>query len=458
MTYDQFQRYSVLKLFLDFFYSQRKALVLDIGGLSPVREGHACFLPIKLIFSGRSLSLDPTPCCLADFIQGEGTRLPFKDKTFDVVSALDVIEHISPQKRDAFIEEMCRVSKDSVLLSAPFKNKEIEDVENLLFCQLKKQYGIEHQQLLEHKKYGLPEIDEISQLLTQHMQTGSSFSYGSLKNWLVLQSIKNSFMLAKSSGKIHAFLDKWFAENSMKQEFEHPPSRHFWIYSQDIKPVKLEKGLARLQKALKHTQESLLKIEDFKEFHGALVDYLCQDHISALVVTEGQSDYFTECLNHVLTQKIDNDFEVAIWDITGDERVQNQLQSHFPDVAYFTSDHRDRLLNAWLKVTSRLKGDFLLVLSDEVLLPSNSVAHFYQELNNRPQAGILSPRIDKENQEVVTWEKTWIQSNCLFFRRDGQYQRKWQDSDLTKSNIFKWELTETAGEILYSSQFTVYEK
>lgn len=51
-----------------------------------------------------------------------GEKLPFDDDFFDVLTCIDVIEHVD--KYDALIEEMLRVSKHGVFISTPNKRPE----------------------------------------------------------------------------------------------------------------------------------------------------------------------------------------------------------------------------------------------------------------------------------------------------------------------------------------------
>lgn len=53
----------------------------------------------------------------AKFINGSITALPFKDKSFDLVICLEVLEHLSSPLQG--LKELCRVSKKTVLVSVP---------------------------------------------------------------------------------------------------------------------------------------------------------------------------------------------------------------------------------------------------------------------------------------------------------------------------------------------------
>ena len=52
------------------------------------------------------------PTILRSFsIIGDITNIPFKDQTFDVVTTVDVLEHISPESVSLAIKECARVAK-----------------------------------------------------------------------------------------------------------------------------------------------------------------------------------------------------------------------------------------------------------------------------------------------------------------------------------------------------------
>jgi len=482
-TYDQFQRYSVLREFLNVFYKGKKIKILDVGGVSPDREGKYLWFPVKHVFSGTSFTVDITYCKENDFIQADGCLLPLKTGSFDVVAALDVLEHIPKNKRGEFIKELCLISKSSIVVSAPFQDERIEEVEKLLSEQIKILYGVEHQQLLEHKRCGLPEIESVSQELEKYTVSGVGFYFGSLQNWLFLQTLKNCFMFRRNSGKIHNLLDKWMGAYCLSAEFKPPFSRHFWIYSKEISQENLESGLLTIKKNLKKTMHTGFLLPELKKLNKEISNFYSQESVSAVVVSSEADEALIECLNHLLTQKVDFDLEVAVWDIKGNDEAEKIIKTHFPGVSYYRQKQKQKTASGLLNVVNKLKGDYILLLSEEILLPSDSVNKFYEHLKSSHQFQLFSPKIIQKKVFYRVWlggknpiikvlskrlpnifwrlksdGADWIYSECLFFRREAIFERKMKYNSLSKRNIFLWEKINSEAKIIYEPEVVVYKK
>jgi len=54
---------------------------------------------------------------------GDARALPFKDKSFDTVVMTEVIEHIPPEDRDRVIQELQRVARKIIIISAPSREE-----------------------------------------------------------------------------------------------------------------------------------------------------------------------------------------------------------------------------------------------------------------------------------------------------------------------------------------------
>jgi ubiquinone/menaquinone biosynthesis C-methylase UbiE len=52
----------------------------------------------------------------------DGSRLPFPEASFDIVVSTDTLEHISDKSRGRFLEELKRVTRDTVVLTCPLES------------------------------------------------------------------------------------------------------------------------------------------------------------------------------------------------------------------------------------------------------------------------------------------------------------------------------------------------
>jgi hypothetical protein len=488
-TYDQLQRYSVLREYLEVFYPEGGESVLDVGGVSPDREGLSVWLPVKHVTRGKAgvcFALDRTVCRKGGFIRGDGMRLPFKSRSFDVVAALDVLEHVSQAGREEFLGELCRVARGSVIVSAPFRDRRVEEVEGLLFEQVKRLYGVEHGQLLEHRTRGLPECSSVSLALGRHMKSGLSFGYGSLANWLFLQSVKNVFMFRRNAGRIQELLDKWMTYRARESEFEQPHSRFFWIYSKDIGQADLEEGVLAVKKNLRERRWVECGFEEVAGLNREIVDFFARERVSAVVVASGKGKHIVECLNHLLTQRVDFDLEVVIWDIGRDAAKEKAVKARFPGIKYRVPELRERASGGLLRMASELLGDYILLVSEDILLPLDSVKLFVERMKAEGAVGgegmILTPRVvwkryftpvcggGKFSPKILAAGRLvspfhgfraerarWVYSECLFFRKDALFERKFNGRRLSRRNVFLWKKWGRSP-VLYLADHTVHKR
>src|SRR5207244_8209583 len=74
-------------------------------------------------------------------VQGDGTASPFADGAFDLVLALDVLEHVPAARRSAFLLEIRRVARRALVLSAPFDDPELVRTETRLNAYFRELHG-----------------------------------------------------------------------------------------------------------------------------------------------------------------------------------------------------------------------------------------------------------------------------------------------------------------------------
>lgn len=114
--FHQAARYETVKTAVETMRSKKQHTILEVGSGS--HGNLALYLPDdQITFLDTVLTeeaqRDPR------FVLGDATDLHYPDASFDFVIGLDVLEHIPPKLRDAFLKEVCRVAKHGVFLSFP---------------------------------------------------------------------------------------------------------------------------------------------------------------------------------------------------------------------------------------------------------------------------------------------------------------------------------------------------
>src|SRR5262245_56674765 len=135
---DQFQRYH---------YVQQ--IILAAAGKSILEVGGAHSPLPQLLTEHRVVLLDGKQAPQLDAI-GTGLSLPFRNGAFDVVVSTDVLEHVPPEKREAFVNELLRVASQMVILGFPHNTPEASRADRELFEFVRKNQGVDHSFLSEH--------------------------------------------------------------------------------------------------------------------------------------------------------------------------------------------------------------------------------------------------------------------------------------------------------------------
>lgn len=87
----------------------------------------------------------------------DGDNLPFKDNEFVGVVSVDTLEHVPTDKRIAWLKELYRVARETVIVIAPFGSSGHVKYENSLLNSYKKKGLKAPGYLMEHVHYGLPD-------------------------------------------------------------------------------------------------------------------------------------------------------------------------------------------------------------------------------------------------------------------------------------------------------------
>lgn len=196
MPFDQFGRYHMLREAIEACRAPLGAAsftILDVGGFYEA-DGKPT-LPSRGFLPHDDVTvLDVVPCDLPGYVQGDGAALRFDNASFDFVVSADTLEHIPRPRRAAFWRELLRVARHGVIVLAPFGTAEVETAEALLFAYIEAELHAEHQQLKEHRDYGLPRLDEWLTFLEGEGVPARGYPTGYLHAWLGMMLLKHMLM------------------------------------------------------------------------------------------------------------------------------------------------------------------------------------------------------------------------------------------------------------------------
>ena len=186
LPFDLFQRYRLAGQICDLLQPAR---VLDVGGYLGDESGH---LATSRDFLCPGREADPADEIRStDLRQGDwpthqpalAWAQPFADHSFDLVLSLDVLEHLAQEDRARFLDELDRLSRSWILLSAPFADPAVEAAEELL----RKGLLSAQRFLQEHQELGLPELEGVRRHYQSKGYSVEVIPNGYLPHWKTMQ-------------------------------------------------------------------------------------------------------------------------------------------------------------------------------------------------------------------------------------------------------------------------------
>ena len=212
LPFDQYQRYRLVadtlrNLAATRDSSARRLRVLDVGGRTGLL---AAFTPecdvVSVDLEAPSGRLD------CPFVLGDGAALPFGTETFDAVCALDTLEHVPVEARDAFLGELWRVAHDWVLVVGPYSAPQVKRAEKLLAGFFKHKLRAPHCYLDEHQQLGLPRRTETARAFKQWGGQVTTAGHGQLERWSALMALSMYFdhdpALRPLAAQLYAFYNR----------------------------------------------------------------------------------------------------------------------------------------------------------------------------------------------------------------------------------------------------------
>jgi SAM-dependent methyltransferase len=179
---NRYQRIKRLADYMTGLYADPDLSVLDVGGGDGLLS---MFIP-----DARYVLAEP------DVNGISGTALPFPEKSFTVVVACHVLEHIPQSERPTFLDQLCSHAKRHVLLLNPFFDPDgrarLELIVELTGAQWAK----------EHLACEMPELEDVERFAAERKYGIKSFPNGSKPTSLAYVFLEHYAGLAKRPGEL----------------------------------------------------------------------------------------------------------------------------------------------------------------------------------------------------------------------------------------------------------------
>ena len=102
-------------------------------------------------------------------VRASATSLPFRNNNFDLVVAVDVLEHIDRDKRRQVLHEMVRIAKKFIIINSPV-GREAYLQDKKLQAKHLENFEREHPSLREHLKSGPVIEEEVKKFLLEEAE------------------------------------------------------------------------------------------------------------------------------------------------------------------------------------------------------------------------------------------------------------------------------------------------
>ncbi len=199
--YDRYQRFQAVADLIQELKLGPGMRILDVGSFD---DEFSRFLPKHKIRPWNDKILSTT------------APLPFRDGFFDIVTALDVLEHVPALERSYFIQEISRVSRAALIMSFPVK--EAEETEQFVLNMTGNMW------LAEHREHGLPDPHYVEEILSSLEMDFERHPNACLPSWMAMQ-----LTMHRLREDLKDKVSNYFNRNFYKMENREPAYRAIYV-------------------------------------------------------------------------------------------------------------------------------------------------------------------------------------------------------------------------------------
>lgn len=218
LPFDQYQRYRLVADVVSRLLPGGRGSILDVGGRTALLRKFLPGSPITLV--------DYEPSGERGLVLGDGSRLPFRDSSFDAVTACDTLEHVPAERRDAFVRECARVSRGAIVIAGPYRQERVDEAEELLASFVRNKLGFRHRYLEEHRMRGLPELAAVERALVESGAQVTSIGHANLERWLALMCLELYMDEEPQLRRVARRYFRFYNQGLYTADFSGPHYRH----------------------------------------------------------------------------------------------------------------------------------------------------------------------------------------------------------------------------------------
>ena len=181
IPFDHFQRYATAALAISAL-AKPEASVLEVGANRQRLLGR--FLPKARVLYSDVEPQDPAD----DFVLASATALPFRDRAYDAVVSLDVLEHIPPGLRSLAVGEMARVAARIAVITCPLDTPTTRKAEQQAHDVWRRYFDTPYPWLEEHQEFGLVDPQPVEDALRAAGMAVTRVGHGDARLWTSLMA------------------------------------------------------------------------------------------------------------------------------------------------------------------------------------------------------------------------------------------------------------------------------